>query len=251
MVRISSGEKVADIEVLGEPNEGFGTQLWNATLGFWHGVARGAIHGDYFEPSNLSERVGATIGQIAFGFTPAGILGDIRDLSAAVGAVRREGFGWGTASGVLLAGVGLVPGVGDAAKALGKLAKESLSAAKNRGLIQVTEAMSRRSAEYQTKITGLPVGQAHELNGVKFDGFKDGILLEAKGPGYANFVKDGKFATWWEETGLKGLLEQARRQQTAAQGRRIQWHFAEEEPARLIKELFKKRTINIEVVVTP
>lgn len=219
--------------------------------GFWHGVARGFVQGDYFEPSNLTERLGAAIGQIAVGFTPAGILADIRDLTASVDAVRREGFGWGTASGVLLAGIGLIPGVGDTAKVVGKLVRESLSAPKSRGVIQVAEAMSRRSAEYQAKITGLPAGQAYELNGIKFDGFKDGILLEAKGPGYQNFIKDGQFAKWWENTGLNQLLDQANRQIDAAQGRRIQWHFAEEEPARLIRELFTERTINIEIIFTP
>jgi hypothetical protein len=100
-------------------------------------------------------------------------------------------------------------------------------------------------------ITGLPFGKAYELNGIKFDGFTDGVLLEAKGPGYANFIKDGKFADWWEKTGLEKLLDQAERQTGVAQGRRIEWHFAEEEPARLIRELFRPRGINIEVIVTP
>jgi hypothetical protein len=100
-------------------------------------------------------------------------------------------------------------------------------------------------------ITGLPDGKAYELNGVKFDGFKDGILLEAKGPGYANFVKNGEFADWFQKTGLERLIEQAKRQEIAAQGRQIQWHFAEEEPARLIRKLFDNKDINIQVIVTP
>jgi hypothetical protein len=65
------------------------------------------------------------------------------------------------------------------------------------------------------------------------------------------FIKDGKFADWFQKTGLKDLLAQADRQQKAAPGRRIQWHFAEEEPARLMKKLFETKTINIEVIVTP
>jgi hypothetical protein len=64
-------------------------------------------------------------------------------------------------------------------------------------------------------------------------------------------VKNGEFAGWFQKTGLKSLLDQANRQQIAAQGRRIEWHFAEEEPARLIKKLFNDRTIDIKVIVTP
>lgn len=56
----------------------------------------------------------------------------------------------------------------------------------------------------------------YELNGVKFDGFKDGVLLEAKGLGYANFVKNGEFAEWFKDTGLKSLLDQVKRQRDAA-----------------------------------
>jgi len=53
--------------------------------------------------------------------------------------------------------------------------------------------MSQRAARYQEQICGQPVSEAYWVGGVgkssggvKFDGFKDGILLEAKGPGYAN-----------------------------------------------------------------
>jgi hypothetical protein len=53
--------------------------------------------------------------------------------------------------------------------------------------------MSRRAARYQQQISGRPVDEAYwvggthsKAGGVKFDGFQDGVLLEAKGPGYAN-----------------------------------------------------------------
>lgn len=112
--------------------------------------------------------------------------------------------------------------------------------------------MSRRAAEYQTKITGMPASHVHELNGVKFDGFKDGVLLEAKGLGYANFVKNGKFAKWWEETGAKQLVQQARNQKRAANGVPIQWHFAEEVAANATRKLFSDNNIKgIEIIVTP
>ena len=47
--------------------------------------------------------------------------------------------------------------------------------------------MSARTAAYQTQITG-QTGQAYIVNGVKFDGYTDGMLLDAKGPGYATFL---------------------------------------------------------------
>ncbi len=59
------------------------------------------------------------------------------------------------------------------------------------------ESMSKRAARYQEQICGQPVSEAYWVGGVgrnsggvKFDGFKDGVLLEAKGLGYANKFND-------------------------------------------------------------
>ncbi len=212
--------------------------------------------GEYFVPSDTTERIAQAIGQRGEGLRSAAIVADIRELIAAVGIMRREGFSWGTASGVLLASIGLIPGVADAAKALRKLAKESLAAARDsRRMIQVKDAMKRRAAEYHTRITGLPVDQVYDRNGVKFNGFKNGILLEAKGLGYGNFVDpgSGEFSKWWKR-GAQRLVDQAMRQQGAANGDRIQWHFAEKSAADAGKKLFESegiRGIDILVTVTP
>ncbi len=48
----------------------------------------------------------------------------------------------------------------------------------------VAESMSERAAAYQTQITGRAAGSVYWLNGVKFDGFADGVLQDAKGPRY-------------------------------------------------------------------
>src|SRR5690606_35713266 len=45
--------------------------------------------------------------------------------------------------------------------------------------IAVAETMSARAAAYQARIAGR-AGQAFLRNGVKFDGFANGVLLEAK-----------------------------------------------------------------------
>ena len=115
---------------------------------------------------------------------------------------------------------------------------------------RVVESMSARAAAYQARITGVPHGMGYVLKGVKFDGYRAGILLDAKGPGYATFVKDGRFVPWYDGAG--GLADQARRQLVAASGAKIEWHVAEPEAATAIGNLFADRGISgISIVVAP
>lgn len=60
----------------------------------------------------------------------------------------------------------------------------------------VNEAMSQASRDYQRFVTGAEDGMVYKVNGVKFDGYKDGVLIEAKG-NYSQFVNQttGKFQT--------------------------------------------------------
>ncbi|MER8409668.1 Tox-REase-5 domain-containing protein, partial [Mesorhizobium sp. M1307] len=107
--------------------------------------------------------------------------------------------------------------------------------------VTVNEPMSPRAAAYQAQISGRP-GQTYTLNGTKFDSFKNGVLVDAKGPGYAKFVKDGEFRDdWWE--GRQKLLDQAQRQTVAAKGNPITWTFAEQKAADAAKKLFKQEKI--------
>ncbi|MEA1649361.1 Tox-REase-5 domain-containing protein [Nitrospirillum sp. BR 11164] len=113
----------------------------------------------------------------------------------------------------------------------------------------VNESMSERASSYQAQITGRP-GEAYMVDGVKFDGFADGTLLDAKGPGYASFVKDGKFRSFFR--GQDSLLDQALRQTRAADGTPITWHVAEPEAATAMRNLLKQNDIEgITVVHTP
>lgn len=84
--------------------------------------------------------------------------------------------------------------------------------------------MSVRAVAYHGRITGLPSGTGYVANGVKFDGFANGVLLDAKGPGYANFVKNGQFQSWWN--GADSFVQQAQRQLGSAGGAPIQWHYS-------------------------
>ncbi|HEX7657838.1 MAG TPA: Tox-REase-5 domain-containing protein [Pseudonocardiaceae bacterium] len=114
---------------------------------------------------------------------------------------------------------------------------------------QASESMSARAAKYQAQITGR-TGMVYKVKGVKFDGYKDGVLQEAKGPGYANFVKKGQFQRWFH--GSKGLREQAQRQVGAAGGTSIRWSVAEASAVAAFSDLFEDAGISgIEVVHVP
>jgi filamentous hemagglutinin len=110
--------------------------------------------------------------------------------------------------------------------------------------------MSPRAAAYQEQITGEPAGSVYRVNGVKFDGFTDGVLQEAKGPGYANFVENGEFQPWYD--GAEKMVRQAVSQLAAANGTPITWSVAEESAVTAIDNLFAARGITgINVVYVP
>jgi RHS repeat-associated protein len=105
--------------------------------------------------------------------------------------------------------------------------------------INVIESMSKRAIEFQQLVSkGIKAGTSFLRNGVKFD-YVDtarSVLIDAKGPGYGNFVdKAGKFYDWFKGSGA--LVEQARRQVRAAGGTAIEWVFAEEKALRATQTL--------------
>lgn len=110
--------------------------------------------------------------------------------------------------------------------------------------------MSDASREYQKFITGAEEGMVYKVDGVKFDGFKDGVLVEAKG-NYSNFVdKSGNFYEWFN--GRESLLNQANRQLAAAGGVKIQWYFNDEVSMNAVKKLFFGNNIeSIEFILKP
>ena len=79
----------------------------------------------------------------------------------------------------------------------------------------------------------------------------DGILLEAKGPGYNNFIDrvKGVFYEWFK--GTNTIVDQAERQVMAAQAQPIRWYVAEEKSANTIRALFQENKINVEVIFRP
>jgi hypothetical protein len=118
----------------------------------------------------------------------------------------------------------------------------------NGSWVRAAESMSERAAAYQARFGR--VGEVFHVNGVKFDGVVNGVLQEAKGPGYATFVRNGSFQPWFR--GADALVDQARRQVAAAGGAPIQWHFAEEAAANATRSLFTERGVTgIQVLFTP
>jgi RHS repeat-associated protein len=113
----------------------------------------------------------------------------------------------------------------------------------------VNESMSNRAAAYQEQITGRS-GSSYVVDGVKFDGYSDGQLIDAKGPGYARFVNsDGDFKPWFQ--GAQGFVDQGQSQLAAADGTPIAWYFAEEQAAAATENLFAQNDIAINVVYQP
>jgi hypothetical protein len=122
------------------------------------------------------------------------------------------------------------------------------------------ESMSKRAARYQEQIGGHPVEEAYWVGGVgrgsggvKFDGYRDGVLLEAKGPGYANkFLDNLEPEPWFRSSGARELIKQADRQFKASKGTSVRWHVAEEKAAKAIRKLLKEGGVpGVEVVHTP
>jgi hypothetical protein len=112
------------------------------------------------------------------------------------------------------------------------------------------ESMSPRAARYQKQITGAPPGKVYKVGDVKFDGYKNGTLLDAKGPGYEWAVKNGQFIRKYK--GAESLLDQAQRQVRAANGTPIRWEVAEAKTVEAIRNMFRKNGITgIDVVHTP
>jgi hypothetical protein len=122
---------------------------------------------------------------------------------------------------------------------------------------QKAENMSGDSQRYQSEVTGAPEGWVYRVRTgpgpkdyVDFDGFKDGVRLEVKGPGYKALLEKMYGRKWFR--GAKDMLVQAERQLQSANGTPIQWHFAEREVAELIRGLLQKEGFaKIKVVHTP
>jgi hypothetical protein len=119
------------------------------------------------------------------------------------------------------------------------------------------ENMTQEARRYQARVTGAPEGWVYRVRTgpgpkdfVDFDGFREGVLLEAKGPGYEALLRKMQGKPWFE--GVDQMLEQAKRQLRAAKGAPVEWHVAEQKVADLLRELFREAELGrIKIIPTP
>ena len=115
------------------------------------------------------------------------------------------------------------------------------------------------SLRYQEQISklqrGLDVKLTDPTNGrlVSYDGCResDGTMLEAKGPNYASKLRENNPFVWPNVEGQ--INDQVERQSRTAmaQGRMVEWHFAEEEVADHFREEWGADYPNVIVIYTP
>jgi hypothetical protein len=113
---------------------------------------------------------------------------------------------------------------------------------------------SARALAYEEQITGVPNGFGYMIENtpnamgrLKFDGFKNGSLLEAKGPGYSQIMQ---FRPKLVED---DFVNQAQKQVAAAPNTPIVWHVAEEDVFLKTRAVFaaNDQLARIKVVYTP
>jgi hypothetical protein len=114
--------------------------------------------------------------------------------------------------------------------------------------VRKTESMSAESQAFQSQVTGAPEGWVYRvrtgpgpMDFVDFDGFKNGVLLEVKGPGYENLLAKMNGKDWFR--GLDEMIDQAKRQIKAANHTPIEWHFAERKVADLVRAAFMRNRL--------
>jgi len=116
--------------------------------------------------------------------------------------------------------------------------------------VRVNDNMDLKAEAYQMQVAGTGKTEAYRYNGVNFDGYDNGVLIEAK-HGYEGFIQNGELVSWWKNGGFKQIVDQARRQTQAANGYPIQWRFSSEKVAIFFKKFFEKENFDIEVVHIP
>lgn len=120
---------------------------------------------------------------------------------------------------------------------------------------KVNESMSDRAAAYQEQQTGRPARiWAYKVGNVSFDDFKDGKLVEVKGPGYAKWLElkaDGELGFQDYFRGADAMDEQLRKHAKIAETVPVEWRIAEKRLAEYLEAHVKRRSWKITVVYVP
>ena len=112
---------------------------------------------------------------------------------------------------------------------------------------------ARHGLEHQSKMSGQPIRQEagklfikeYEVNGVKFDDYKNGILYDYKAPRYTKFINEkGEFRDWFR--GAKEARDRALAQAEAADGIPVVWKVGRDQVVAFSKAIGKVRGLTIE-----
>jgi hypothetical protein len=104
-----------------------------------------------------------------------------------------------------------------------------------------SESFAGFSKAYQEFVTGHPISEAYIVNGIKFDDFANGALIDAKG-NYGQFLlPDGQWKSFFP--GDARFLEMAERQMTAAGDSPIVWKFAQQNAAEKVAQVLEDNGI--------
>ncbi|MGW2571097.1 RICIN domain-containing protein [Streptomyces sp. NPDC001537] len=190
-------------------------------------------------------------------FLPVGKpLAAISDAVKALDAAVKTGVGFEDAWKVLrAANVADEVLAGIAAKALasGKLSWAELGGP-GKWVFTNEKGKRARAIAYEFQVTGLPEGFGYKIlntpnfkGELKFDGFKNGVLLEAKGPGYSDILK------FRPNLVQEDFVTQAEKQVAAAPSTRIEWHIAERDVFEKVQKLFAEndQLKRVKVIYSP
>jgi hypothetical protein len=108
--------------------------------------------------------------------------------------------------------------------------------------------MSEAAERYEMTSCGAPKGMGYKVDGVQFEGFRNGKLLDAK-----HWLDDGMMAKalgrgrWW--AGQK-VVTQAERQLAVARARGVgvEWRVAGRQTADILRQIFRNNNLPIDVV---
>ena len=103
-------------------------------------------------------------------------------------------------------------------------------------------------AAFQRKVSGRPANWGYFIKGTEFDGYRKGVLLDAKYfTNEGQFVKNQYYREW-----VKGpeLLDQAKTQVAKSGGARIEWHVPSKEAKVYLDQMMKANDLPIKVVVS-
>lgn len=100
------------------------------------------------------------------------------------------------------------------------------------------------AAKYQSARNGRPLGWDYYYNKVKFDGYRDGALLECKN-NWKSLVskRKGDFYGFIKHV----ILKQAKTQQTASNGMKVIWEWSDQEAGDACRKLFQDNNIPFDV----